>query len=309
MLASCTHNASSTPSSAVPSTSSVAVTTTAPDTFDTSVPWVGPCGYPGPAPATYDHVIWIWMENKDLNAVLDSPKAQFIDSLGKSCGSALKYGDHGVHPSLPNYLAATSGGTQGVTDDAGPEAHPLTADNLFRQVRSAGKQARSYMEAMPVKCGQTSHGRYAVKHNPAAYYTGADDRTACQHDNVGFEQFVPDLLSTLPAFSFISPDLCNDMHDCPVSVGDGWLHTVVTSITSSAVYRKGHTAVFIVFDESSGGGTMPFVAITPYIAPGTRAQTDLDHYSLLAFTEDVLGISTHLGAAANAPSLAKAFGL
>jgi hypothetical protein len=67
--------------------------------------------------------------------------------------------------------------------------------------------------------------------------------------------------------------------------------------------------VFIVFDESQGAGSMPFFAIAPWIVPGTRADGQLDHYSLLAFTEDALGITTRLGSAAEAPSLAAAFGL
>lgn len=249
------------------------------------------------------------MENKDLNAVLDSSNAPFIKRVADSCGSALNYVDHGVHPSLPNYLAATSGDTQGVTDDAAPAAHPLTVDNLFRQVRAVGKQSKTYSEAMPTNCALQSTDRYAVKHNPAAYYVGEDDRTACARDNIPFDQFAADLSGGLPAFSLIVPDICNDMHDCPVATGDTWLQPVVDAITSSDTYREGRTAVFIMFDESSGGGGMPFVAIAPSIVAGTRATAELDHFSLLSFTEAALGIAAHLGRAASAPSLAAAFGL
>src|SRR5437899_1578388 len=68
--------------------------------------------------------------------------------------------------------------------DAPPGAHPITADNLFRQVRASGGSARSYEEAMPSNCTLASTGGYAVKHNPAAYFTGGDDRTACERDNL-----------------------------------------------------------------------------------------------------------------------------
>lgn len=250
------------------------------------------------------------MENKDQSAVLDSTDAPFMHGIAESCGSASNYVDHGVHPSLSNYIAATSGGTQGVADDAAPDQHPLTVDNIFRQVRATGKVARSYQEAMPANCTLRSTGTYAVKHNPAAYYVGEDDRAACERDDVPFDQFLANLDDELlPAFSLITPDICNDMHDCSVATGDAWLRDVVSAITSSAVYREGRTAVFIVFDESQGSGTMPFLAIVPAIVPGTVADTELDHYSLLAFTEDALGIVEHLGAAATAPSLAAAFGL
>jgi hypothetical protein len=249
------------------------------------------------------------MENKNLDAVLDSSSAPFLRDLADSCGTALRYVDHGIHPSLPNYLAATSGGTQGVADDNAPSAHALQVDNVFRQVRALGKVAKSYEEAMPANCTLHSTSRYAVKHNPAAYYVGGDDRAACQRDNVSFDQFLPDLSGGLPAFSLITPDICNDMHDCPVATGDKWLNRVVSAITTSATFRAGRTAVFVVFDESEGGGTTPFVAIAPSIVPGTRVETELDHYSLLAFTEDALGVPTRLGAAAGAPSMADAFGL
>jgi hypothetical protein len=254
-------------------------------------------------------VIWIWMENKNLDAVLDSSSAPFLRGLAESCGTALRYVDHGIHPSLPNYLAATSGGTQGVTDDNSPSAHALQVDNIFRQVRAIGKTAKSYEEAMPANCTLRSASRYAVKHNPAAYYVGGDDRAACQRDDVPFDQFLPDLSNGLPSFSLITPDICNDMHDCSVATGDKWLNGVVSAITTSTTYRQGRTAVFVVFDESEGGGTTPFVAIAPSIVPGTRVETELDHYSLLAFTEHALGATTLLGSAAAAPSMADAFGL
>ena len=275
----------------------------------TAVGSAGPCGQPRSAPPTYDHVIWIWMENKDSKEVIDSQHAPFMNRLAEMCGSASNYVDHGIHPSLPNYIAATSGGTHGVADDDFPQAHPLRADNIFRQVRAIGKVSKSYEEAMPGNCTLQSIDRYAVKHNPAAYFVDADDRTACERDNVAFDQFPADLANGLPEFSLITPDICNDMHDCSVAVGDAWLQDVVTRITDSATYHEGRTAIFIVFDESEGAGTMPFIAIAPSIKPGTSVDVELDHFSLLAFTEDALDIATRLGQAADAMSMADAFGL
>ena len=296
-----------------PTTTTTTTTTaaTAPATVatPTTIPWVGPCGRPGVAPGTYEHVIWIWMENKDRGAVFDSGKAPFLQSLADACGTASNYIDHGIRPSLPNYIAATSGGTQGVHDDADPQQHKLPVDNIFRQVRAIGKTSKSYEEAMPGNCSLQSTDRYAVKHNPAAYFVGGDDRTACERDNVPFDQFFVDLAGELPAFSMITPDMCNDMHDCPVAAGDQWLADVVSRITSSPTYRQGNTALFIAFDESEGAGTLPFVAVAPSIVPGTVADAQLDHFALLAFTEDALGIADHLGKAADAPSMAQAFGL
>jgi hypothetical protein len=323
LLVSITACATATRESAVPSVAPQTSPTTEPNRISTTnstivlpstatstaVGNADPCGQPGSAPPTYDHVIWIWMENKDSNEVFDSQHAPFMNRVAALCGAASNYVDHGIHPSLPNYLAATSGGTQDVVDDDFPDAHRLRDDNIFRQVRAIGKVSKSYEEAMPGNCTLQSTNRYAVKHNPAAYFVNGDDRAACERDNVAFDQFSSDLANGLPDFSLITPDICNDMHDCSVAVGDTWLQGVVTSIIDSATYQGGRTAIFVVFDESEGAGTMPFIAIAPSIKPGTEVDVELDHFALLAFTEDALGISTRLGQAANTTSMADAFGL
>jgi phosphatidylinositol-3-phosphatase len=292
------------------STSPPASTTTGPSTSrPLDVDATEPCGQPDPAPRTYDHVVWIWMENKNSN-VLSSPLAHFLSSMAAACGSASNYSDNGVHPSLPNYLLATSGDVQGVHDDGEPKKHTTTADNIFRQVRASGGSAKSYLESMDHNCQLGSTGRYAVKHNPAAYYTGGDDRAACERDDLPFDAFASDLSAgKLPSFAFIAPNLCHDGHDCSIKEADNWLRTVVSSITDSPTYKKGRTAVFVVWDESVGSGHMPFLAIAPSIPKGTVADAPLGHAALLAFTERALGVRERLGAAAGAGDLGAAFGL
>jgi phospholipase C len=259
----------------------------------------------------YDHVIWIWMENHRLSQVIGSPDAPYETKLASDCGVAARYEEVGS-PSLPNYIGATSGSAQGIHDDGSPPQHQLTVDNLFRQVRAAGKQARSYEEAMPSPCSSTASGRYAVKHNPAAYYRGADDRDACQRDDIPLGTvdsgaFADDLRSgSLPAFSFITPDLCNDTHDCSVATGDKFLAQWLGAILDSPVYRAGRTAVFVVWDEDS---PMPNLVISPSTKPGTSSDARVDHYALLRTTEELLGLDTFLGAAASAPSLRPLFNL
>jgi hypothetical protein len=271
----------------------------------------GPCGRPGPAPARYDHVIWIWMENHTATSVLSSDKAPFERSLASSCGSSSSYRDVGS-PSLPNYLGATSGSVHGVHDDGSPSVHPISGDNLFRQVVAAGGTARSYEEAMPSNCSLTSSGRYAVKHNPQAYYADPADRAACQRDDVPLGTltagaFADDLAhSTLATFSFITPDLCNDTHDCAVAVGDAWLQQWVGAVLSSPTYAAGRTALFVVWDEPT---PMPLLVVAPHVAPGTASRAAFDHYALLHTTEELLGLAPTLGAAANAVSMRDAYGL
>jgi hypothetical protein len=245
------------------------------------------------------------MENHTWGQVLGDAKAAPYEALlAKQCGTATRYASVGS-PSLPNYIGATSGSTQGISDDAGPDAHRLTSDNLFRQVRTAGGTERSYEEAMTSPCQLSSVGRYAVKHNPAAYYVGADDRAACQADDLPFAAFVAALAEDrLPTFALVTPDLCHDTHDCGVSAGDAWLAQELPALLRAPVYRGGMTVVFVVWDEYT---PMPDLVIGPSVRPGTVLTTPVGHFALLRTTEELLGLPAMLGSAASAPSLRASF--
>lgn len=266
-----------------------------------------PCGWRAPPAGTYQHVVWIWMENHTRSQVLGDPQAAPYEvSLAAQCATATAYRNIGS-PSLPNYIGATSGATQGIGDDAPPASHPLTVDNLFRQVRTAGGSERSYQEAMAAPCQLMSAGRYAVKHNPAAYYVGpgGQDRAACQADDVPVIQLGADLVGGhLPTFSFVTPDLCHDTHDCSVSTGDAWLAAELPPILTSPAYRAGSTVVFVVWDEYT---PLPVLVLAPSVRPGTTVTVGFDHYALLRTTEELLGLPGRLGATAGATDLRPLF--
>ncbi len=250
------------------------------------------------------------MENHGYSQVLGSASAPYETALAARCGTATHYNSV-ASPSLPNYLAATSGNTWGIADDGGPSGHALPVNNLFRQVRVAGGTARSYEEGMPYPCALAPHGSYAVKHNPAAYYTGPTDRQACQSDDLPLGTasagaLAGDLASSaLPEFAFVTPNLCNDTHDCPVAVGDAWLAQWIPKILSSPPYQAGTTAIFVVWDEDS---PMPNIAISPSTPPGTRPGQAFNHYSLLRTTEELLGLPL-IGAATTAATMRPAMHL
>ena len=162
---------------------------------------------------------------------------------------------------------------------------------------------------MPVDCDTTSAGRSAVKHNPAAYYLAI--RGSCRSDDLALVGNLDrDLAAgTLPSFSFVTPNLCDDTHDCAVSNGDSWLAVWVPKILAGVNYRSGDTLVIITWDEGSGAANqIPTLVIGSSVRPGVVAEQRFDHYSLLRTTEDVLGLP-HLGAAATAASMSGAFGL
>jgi hypothetical protein len=265
-----------------------------------------------PAPRRWDHVVWIVMENQAPAAILGSRAAPFENSLARHCGHAATYSAVS-HPSLPNYLALTSGSTHGVRDDAGPSAHRIPGGSVFALVAAARRGWATYAESMPARCTAGPVGRYAVKHNPAVYFTAL--RRSCALHDVPMGSPGRGLLATalvrrtLPAFTLLVPNLCHDDHDCPVSTGDAWLRAWVDTIVASPTYRGGRTAVFITWDENDGaaGNRVALLAVAPSIRPGRVAVGRFGHLSLLHTTLLMLGLRDPL--TPRQPSMRRAFRL
>jgi phospholipase C len=156
-----------------------------------------------------------------------------------------------------------------------------------------------------------------VKHDPAPYYTGI--RTDCASWDVPMGTttsgaFLTDLTNgTLPAFAFVTPNLCNDMHDCSIATGDSWLQSWVPKILASSAYAAGRTALFITWDEDDGSESnrVATIVVSPSTPAGTQSATSFTHYSLLRTTEQLLGVGTFLAHAGDSgtTSMRAAFGL
>ena len=250
----------------------------------TSVALVSPTDAPQrPAP----HVFVLVMENTGLNRAL---RSQSIARLASANVLATNY--HAVaSPSLPNYLALTSGSTWEIADN---DYHSLPAKDLGTQLTSAGISWRAYMEGMTTAAGcMRSPYPYALKHNPFAYYGGA-----CPSNVVPIEALDADLAGATPSFTWITPGLCHDGHDCTLDVAGAWLGDTVTRITSSDAWRI-NGMLFIVWDEGDGGSDLVPLIVLTKDATSLRSETQYDHYSLLATIEDLYGLP-RLGAAKTA---------
>ncbi len=249
-------------------------------------------------PAHWHHVIWVWMENKAYGDIIGSAGSPYLNSLARECGLATSY--YGIrYPSLPNYLAATSGSTHGVTNDGLPSAHRISGPSIFSQ---AG--GRSLERSMPVNCDLSNAYPYMVKHNPAAYYV--DSRAQCRHDDIGLSRS-PNFAAP---FTFVTPNMCEDSHDCTSAVGDRWLSQFVPQVLGSPQYAAGDTLLVVTFDtdDHSAGNHVATVLVAPSIRRGMRSGTRYTHYSLLRTTEELLGRPL-LGAAGQATSMRAGFGL
>jgi hypothetical protein len=288
------------------------------------------------APGTYTHVITIFMENNSYNTIQGSSSAPYIHSLANQCGLATNY--HNIsHPSLPNYIAATTGANLDqvtpFTSDCSPsQTCQWTGPNIFYQLNLRHRRWRNYAESMPSACDKSNSGFYAPRHNPAVYDT---DLSNCAANDVPLgttssSALLKDFASSsgAPAFAFVTPNLCNDMHGaggCPsnsIQTGDNWLKLWLPKIASTAAYKAGHTAILLTWDEgepgtsgegcatntSDQGCRVVTIVIAPSVAHGKKVATLFNHYSLLKTAEDLLGLP-ELNQAKTAASMVKPFNL
>ena len=226
--------------------------------------------------ARIDHVLIIVFENRERSSVAGSSDAPTFNRIANQYATLSDYTAI-AHPSLPNYLALVSGSTQGVRDDCtscGP-----WASSVGGLLSRAGKAWGGYAQGYPASA------KFAKKHMPFLYFS----------DAIGHVHPLSSLNSRkLPAYAFVAPDLCNDAHDCPLSVADTFLARWLPPLL-----RVPRTAVFVLFDEGKtsiggGGQVYGFVAGTA-VKSHVIVRRHVDHYTVLRTVEDIFGLP-HLGA-------------
>ncbi|TME24039.1 MAG: hypothetical protein E6I68_06075 [Chloroflexi bacterium] len=255
----------------------------------------------------------IVMENEESTGIMGNSVAVYINALAGGHGLATEYFAVS-HPSLPNYLALTAGSTFGIASDC--TGCYVNATNIADQVESSGRSWKAYMESMPSTCYAGDAYPYMQKHNPFIYYNDIRTNAArCAEHVVPFTQLSTDLTNgTVPNLAWITPNMCNDMHDCSIATGDAWLAKVVPGILASSAYLNGG-ALFITWDEGSSGagccgnaagGQVATLVIASNGVAGVRSTISETHYSLLRTIEDAWGLSP-LGQASNAAAMREYF--
>jgi hypothetical protein len=236
----------------------------------------------------------IVLENKAPDQLL---RAGWLARMArKGARAANAYGE--THPSLGNYLAMISGSVQGVHDDNVTHG-PFSAPTLAGQLTRHRIRWRAYMNAMRSPCfGRTSDrdvtGRYAKRHNPFLFFTDVIGRPgSCARHVVPGTRLARDAMHRLPRFTWITPDLCQDMHDCSVAQGQRYLARTVPIVLRGL---GSHGVLIITADEGAagdltrGGGRIPLVALGPLARRGYVLHRRVDHRTLIATIQDVLGV-------------------
>jgi hypothetical protein len=286
-----------------------------------------------PAPAAANvPVVVIVMENHSFGPndqgvdgdrakyVVGNPEAPYINDTLIPSGTLFTHYTAYAPASLPNYLVMTSGTAEGCPQSP---CEPATdrSENLFHRLGQEGTPFASLMESMPDNCALVDSGRYDVAHNPEVYYTNVAAGTGlpyrCPMTDLpvaaqpsGTPDHWPD---PLPAFSFIAPDDCDNMHGadgtCPngpdqlVADGDAWLAANVP------VLLERGAIVLVTFDEGSnndlagGGGHIMTVMVGAGVPAGRQDPTHLTHFGLLGGLMDYFDLAPLLARSATATPL------
>ncbi len=221
---------------------------------------------------------------------------------------------------------------------ASAQPHWFSGKTFVEQLSARGLSWKAYMQAMPagghdVEYAPVVNGTtvklYAQKHNPFEYFAATHGSAQV----VPFEsEFAADLASgKAPAFAWISPDQCHDMHgvvpsgaalvglpECgfpaagldhgSIALGDAFVRDTVAAIERSPAWRE-RSAIVVVWDEDDytgfagccesptgngytlGGARTPALVVT---SRGGRAQLSWkpsNHYSLLGSLQKLFGVS------------------
>jgi hypothetical protein len=248
------------------------------------------------------HVVVIVLENAEYGEVIGSSSAPYVNSLARRYG--LMTQSYAIkHPSLPNYLALTSGSTHGIDSDCTDCA--VSGTNIVDQLEGAHISWKAYLEDVPRPCFLgAGAGGYAKKHNPFAYYTDiARSPSRCRR-LTGFAQLADDLLAaSLPTYAWISPNLCDDGHDCGVDAADRFLARSVPAL----LHELGPRGLLVLqWDEgtsdrtccgAAAGGHVATIVAGPQVRPGARSPAPIDSYGVLGSIEAALGLPALGGAA------------
>ena len=249
------------------------------------------------APVPAPHVMLIVEENRSESDVIGSSDAPYINSLAATNGLALAaYGQS--HPSLPNYLELLSGSTQGVTDDG--TQYSFAGPTLVDQLAQHGTTWRAYMESMPSVCYTgVSSGEYAKKHDPFMYFQSITQNQSQCRNVAPFGSLHADLISThAPDFIWVTPNLCDDGHDCSTATADSWLATNLAPVLSSSWFRQ-DGVVIITWDEGSDtsgccggadGGHIATIVVAANQQERTTSTATVDHAGTLRTIEQLYGV-------------------
>lgn len=233
-----------------------------------------------------DHIVIIVEENRSMSSLIGNRNAPYINELATEGAIATNYHAISKNP----YIAMTSGALTNIPNSCIPLKSECQAHvaNITDEIESSGRSWKMYAESMPAPCTFKDGKKYTIRHNPFMFYRSiSSDKIQCFGNIVPYSELLTDLNNhTLPDYVFISPNLCNDMHNCGISIGDRWLSQNIPIILNSTDFTMQHSLLVITWDE---GSKVDDRVLTIFLGPaarhGYRSKGSYNHYSLLHTVE------------------------
>lgn len=241
---------------------------------------------PTPAPAVngtaFSNFFLIILENTDYTSAKADPNLAAFAQKGVLFTNWMAV----THPSQPNYIALTSGDTNGYTSDT---SKSTTAKNIVDLLEAKHISWKSYQENWPGPCStvtESSDALYYRKHNPFISYTDIQQNATRCAKIVDATQLQTDISSNnLPTYAWYTPNINNDGHNTDVGTAGQWLSGFISKNNLLSLYD----VVLVTFDESEtySAPNQVYTAIAgrKVTNPGTQDNTALTHYSVLSTLE------------------------
>ncbi len=247
----------------------------------------------------------IVLQAREVSDVVGTAAAPRITQLAQRYGTATQaYAT--ARPELLDYMELLTGTTGGFTTDC------ATCDigyvpTFIDQIAKESVGWRAYMDGLPQACDtRATVGSYVRLHNPFAYSNQLRLTPSNCQRVVPLSLLATDLeAKAVPAFVWISPDLCDGGKACSTTTSDEWLAGIVDEVQHSDWYRDDGVIV-VTWDQGTttagccsraAGGHIPLIVISDALRSGMHVDTPVDQAGVLRSLEDVYGVP-HLGDAA-----------
>src|SRR5947209_243558 len=235
------------------------------------------------ATGNFDQLVVVLMENKNLDEVYGP--ATYMTQLADLYSFSQGW-ESITNPSQPNYIAILGGSTFGVSGDGNhPNLNHLTMVDILENTSKTWKAFAQ--DASGTGC--SINPPRGEDHFPFLSYTTIMNNSArCANLLPGSYNEVITAFNAGTNFIWLTPNDCNNMHDCSVATGDAWIQSWVPNLLSAMAGKR--AALILMFDEAY---TSPPYIYMSFSGPATKlaykSTASYTHYSLLKLIEDVWG--------------------
>ena len=277
-----------------------------------------------PSPSTvphFQHVAIVVLENASYNHVIGNASMPWLNALANK-GSLLTAYYANAHPSIPNYFMLTTGQVITLNDSF---SGMVTIDNLAREFMNSGVSWKAYEESIP-HAGYTAGdaGQYLERHDPFSYFSDVRNSSTAAGNLVPFPQLAADTsANALPNFIWISPNVVDDAHSCPIAnpsctlndrlaAADTWMSANLQPLMNDPNFSASGLLI-VVFDEgddtdlSGGGGHVACVLAGTHVKTGYTSSAQYQHQDTLSLIGHALQLSAVPGAGATGGSMSELF--